>query len=118
VAVARLQQVKPDRIIHRLTPAGRAELDRWLAEPAVPARGYRDEFFLKLMAAVRSADQAVLPGVLSRQRACPGQSGIGTTGQYPRQDLIPGNMDDGLHHRDDEVVLGVRATRVSGWEAK
>jgi hypothetical protein len=40
-----------------------------------------------------------------------GQSGIGTTGQYPRQDLIPGNMDDGFHHRDDEVVLGVRATR-------
>jgi hypothetical protein len=46
------------------------------------------------------------------------ESGIGTTGQYPRQDLIPGNMDDGFHHRDDEAVLGVRATRVSGWEAK
>lgn len=46
------------------------------------------------------------------------ESGIGTTGQYPRQDLIPGNMDDGFHHRDDETVLGVRATRVSGWEAK
>jgi len=27
-------------------------------------------------------------------------------------------MDDGFHHRDDEVVLGVRATRVSGMEAK
>jgi putative redox protein len=27
---------------------------------------------------------------------------MGTTGQYPRQVLIPGNMDDGLHHRDDE----------------
>ena len=39
------------------------------------------------------------------------ESGIGTTGQYPRQDLIPGNMDDGFHHRDDEAVLGVRATR-------
>ena len=36
------QQVKPDRVIHRLTPAGRAELGRWLAEPAIPARGYRD----------------------------------------------------------------------------
>jgi hypothetical protein len=43
------------------------------------------------------------------------ESGIGTTGQYPRQDLIPGNMDDRFHHRDDEAVLGVRATRVSGW---
>ena len=63
------QPVKPDRVIHRLTPAGRAELDRWLAEPAIPTRGYRDDFFLKVMAAVRSADPAVLPAVLSRQRA-------------------------------------------------
>jgi DNA-binding PadR family transcriptional regulator len=63
------QQVKPDRVIHRLTPAGRAELDRWLNEPAIPARGYRDDFFLKIMAAVRSADPATLAAVLSRQRA-------------------------------------------------
>ena len=62
------QQVKPDRVIHRLTPAGRAELGRWLAEPAIPARGYRDDFFLKVMAAVRSADPAALPAVLSNQR--------------------------------------------------
>src|ERR1700689_3157577 len=48
------QQVKPDRVIHRLTLAGRAELDRWLAEPAIPARGYPDDFFLKIMAAGRS----------------------------------------------------------------
>ena len=61
------QQVKPDRVIHRLTPAGRAELDRWLSEPAIAARGYRDDFFLKIMAAVRSADPATLPAVLSRQ---------------------------------------------------
>jgi DNA-binding PadR family transcriptional regulator len=63
------QQVKPDRLVHRLTPAGRAELDRWLAEPAIPARGYRDDFFLKIMAAVRDGDPATLHGVLSRQRA-------------------------------------------------
>ena len=53
-----------------LTPAGRAELDRWLNEPAIPARGYRDDFFLKIMAAVRSGDPATLSSVLSRQRAC------------------------------------------------
>jgi len=63
------QQVKPDRVVHRLTPAGRAELDRWLNEPAIPARGYRDDFFLKIMAAARGADPAALPAVLSRQRA-------------------------------------------------
>src|SRR5579863_553356 len=62
------QQVKPDRVVHRLTPAGRAELDRWLSEPAIPARGFRDDFFLKVMAAVRSGDPAPLPAVLSRQR--------------------------------------------------
>jgi DNA-binding PadR family transcriptional regulator len=62
------QQVKPDRVIHRLTPAGRAEVDRWLSQPVIPARGYRDDFFLKIMAAVRSADRATLPAVLSRQR--------------------------------------------------
>jgi DNA-binding PadR family transcriptional regulator len=63
------QQVKPDRLVHRLTPAGRAELGRWLAEPAIPARGYRDDFFLKIMAAVRSGDPATLSDVLGRQRA-------------------------------------------------
>jgi DNA-binding PadR family transcriptional regulator len=62
------QPVKPDRVVHRLTPAGHAELDRWLAEPAAGTRGYRDDFFLKIMAAARSADPATLPAVLSRQR--------------------------------------------------
>ena len=63
------QPVKPDRLVHRLTPAGRAELDQWLAEPSHRVHGYRDDFFLKLMAAVRVGDRAVLDGVLSRQRA-------------------------------------------------
>jgi DNA-binding PadR family transcriptional regulator len=63
------QPVKPDRVVHYLTPAGRAELERWLAEPSARLRGYRDDFFLKLMAAVQSGDQATLDGVLRRQRA-------------------------------------------------
>jgi DNA-binding PadR family transcriptional regulator len=63
------QPVKPDRMVHRLTPAGRAELDRWLAEPSVRVRGYRDDFFLKVMAAVRAGDPGTLSGVLARQRA-------------------------------------------------
>jgi DNA-binding PadR family transcriptional regulator len=63
------QPIKPDRVVHRLTPAGRAELDRWLSEPSVRVRGYRDDFFLKVMAAVQVGDPATLAGVLSRQRA-------------------------------------------------
>jgi DNA-binding PadR family transcriptional regulator len=63
------QPVKPDRVVHHLTPAGRAELDRWLSEPSTRLRGYRDEFFLKLMAAVQAGDPGTLDGVLRRQRA-------------------------------------------------
>ena len=63
------QPVKPDRLVHRITPAGRDELDRWLNEPSVRARGYRDDFFLKVMAAAQAGDPAMLAGVLRRQRA-------------------------------------------------
>ena len=63
------QPIKPDRMVHRLTPAGRAELERWLNEPSPRIRGYRDDFFLKLMAAVQASDQATLDAVLRRQRA-------------------------------------------------
>jgi DNA-binding PadR family transcriptional regulator len=63
------QSVKPDRVVHRITPAGRAELERWLSEPSPRVRGYRDDFFLKVMAAVQAGDQAALTAVLGRQRA-------------------------------------------------
>jgi DNA-binding PadR family transcriptional regulator len=64
------QPVKPDRVVHHLTPAGRAELDRWLTEPSARLRGYRDDFFLKLMAAAQAGDPETLDGVLRRQRTC------------------------------------------------
>jgi DNA-binding PadR family transcriptional regulator len=62
------QQVKPDRLVHRITQAGRDELDRWLTEPSVRTRGYRDDFFLKVMAAAQAGDPAMLADVLRRQR--------------------------------------------------
>lgn len=61
--------MKPDRLVHHLTPAGGAELDRWLSEPSARPRGYRDDFFLKLMAVVQRGDPEMLDGVLRRQRA-------------------------------------------------
>jgi DNA-binding PadR family transcriptional regulator len=63
------QQIKPDRVVHHITAAGRAELRQWLEEPSTRIRGYRDDFFLKVMAAARTGDQATLDGVLRRQRA-------------------------------------------------
>jgi len=62
------QPVKPDRVVHHLTPAGRVELEHWLAEPSVRTRGYRDDFFLKVMAAARAGDPDMLGGVIGRQR--------------------------------------------------
>lgn len=46
------QQDRPNRVVYRLTPAGRAELDAWLETPFV-RRAYRDDLFLKLFAASR-----------------------------------------------------------------
>ncbi|HEY2278257.1 MAG TPA: PadR family transcriptional regulator [Streptosporangiaceae bacterium] len=63
------QPVKPDRVMHQLTPAGRAELNRWLSEPSVRQRGYRDDFFLKVMAAARLGDPDALTQILRRQRS-------------------------------------------------
>ncbi len=62
------QPVKPDRLVHQITQAGRAELDRWLNEPSMPTRGYRDDFFLKVMAAAQAGDPEALAAVLRRQR--------------------------------------------------
>ena len=63
------QPIKPDRVVHRLTAAGREELDRWLSAPSARARGYRDDFFLKVMAAATSGDPATLARVVRNQRA-------------------------------------------------
>ncbi|HEU5420449.1 MAG TPA: PadR family transcriptional regulator [Streptosporangiaceae bacterium] len=62
------QAVKPDRLVHRITPAGRAELARWLGEPSRRPGGFRDDFFLKVMATVQAGDADALAGVLARQR--------------------------------------------------
>src|ERR671934_495618 len=61
------QSNRPDRIDYRLTDAGRAELERWLETPFVRSGGYRDDFFLKLLAASKLG-KAELDGVLRVQR--------------------------------------------------
>jgi len=59
---------RPDRRVYRLTKSGKAELTRWLNEPAERTTGYRDELFFKLLAASR-AGAAAIQGVVHRQRA-------------------------------------------------
>jgi DNA-binding PadR family transcriptional regulator len=62
------QQVKPDRVVYEITGNGRAELRRWLATPVPRTSGYRDDFFLKVMAAAHSRDPDVVRTVLATQR--------------------------------------------------
>jgi DNA-binding PadR family transcriptional regulator len=47
------QSDRPDKIVYRLSKKGRTELERWLEQPFVRQSGYRDDFFLKLLAASR-----------------------------------------------------------------
>lgn len=62
------QQVKPDRVVYEITNSGRAELRRWLASPVTRTAGYRDDFFLKVMAAAHSRDAEVVRTVITTQR--------------------------------------------------
>jgi DNA-binding PadR family transcriptional regulator len=67
VAVVRSepQPRRPDRLIYAITPAGREELLRWLSTPSPPATGYRDDLYLKLVAAARAG---TLPAVVRSER--------------------------------------------------
>lgn len=68
VTATRIEQSsRPDRILYRLTDAGRRELEDWLATPFVRQSGYRDDFFLKLLAASRLGRRQ-LAQVLNVQR--------------------------------------------------
>jgi DNA-binding PadR family transcriptional regulator len=61
------QASRPDKTVYRLTAAGERELERWLETPFVRQSGYRDDFFLKLLAASRLGDDE-LTRVLAVQR--------------------------------------------------
>jgi DNA-binding PadR family transcriptional regulator len=61
------QATRPDKTVYRLTAEGERELERWLEAPFVRQSGYRDDFFLKLLAASRLGG-AELARVLAVQR--------------------------------------------------
>jgi DNA-binding PadR family transcriptional regulator len=61
------QASRPDKTVYRLTAEGARELARWLETPFVRQSGYRDDFFLKLLAASRLGGEQ-LTRVLAVQR--------------------------------------------------
>ena len=62
------QAPRPPRQVCHLTPAGEAELRRWLAEPVARTREIRLEFLVKLYFA-RRLDPALAGRLVSEQRA-------------------------------------------------
>lgn len=63
------QDVRPDRVVYEITEGGRDELSGWMAEPTPRTTGFRDDFFLKVVAAAQSRDVDVVAAVLRTQRA-------------------------------------------------
>lgn len=61
------QRVRPDRTVFRITPAGRTELDRWLAAPADSSKERRGDVLLKLVAATYLGEVS-LRAVISSER--------------------------------------------------
>lgn len=62
-----VQDDRPDKKVHSITPAGRAELDKWLREPGGASRLSREEVYFKLVAA-RVLPPAALLEMLQQQR--------------------------------------------------
>lgn len=63
------QSSRPDRTLYTLTPVGEKELRDWAGEPCSRA-GYRDELFLKLLAASRLGGDALARLVKAQRGAC------------------------------------------------
>jgi DNA-binding PadR family transcriptional regulator len=61
------QDTRPDKYLYRITEAGRAELNEWLAQPQVRGSGYRSELFLKLFAAIRLGPDALNTAIASQR---------------------------------------------------
>ena len=60
------QKSRPNRKVYRLTPAGQAELDRWLQEE-VPERFSKDDFLTKLFFCGETTDEVTLQHLLEHR---------------------------------------------------
>jgi DNA-binding PadR family transcriptional regulator len=97
------QQLRPPRQMCHLTPAGEAELRRWLAEPVARTREVRLEFLVKLYFA-RQLDPDLATRLAEEQRNVMSQLAESLTAQL---DQLPsaGETDDAAFRR---LVLELR----------
>jgi DNA-binding PadR family transcriptional regulator len=101
----------PDRVVYRLTKGGRDELARWLETPFVRQSGYRDDFFLKLLAASRLG-RSELDLVLRTQRAAY-LSELGSLaslrGEHAGEPLVELLIDAAIGHTEANLATLERA---------
>jgi DNA-binding PadR family transcriptional regulator len=110
------QRRLPDRVVYRLTKEGRAELERWLETPFVRQAGYRDDFFLKLLAASRLGREQ-LELVLRTQRAAY-LSELAALGalrsEHGDEPLVELLIDAAIRHTEANLATLERAEQQAG----
>jgi PadR family transcriptional regulator, regulatory protein AphA len=106
-AATQPQPGRPPRRTFRLTAEGRAELDRWLAEPVSHTREIRLEFLLKLYFAglLDPSRRAVL---VREQRAVLGALADSLAAQIAGRAAAPADPGDGIDPSFGVAVLRLR----------
>lgn len=111
------QTNRPDRTVYRITEAGRAELTAWLATPVARSRGYRDDFFLKLVAAARQGPAALTELVgAQRQRHLQELRSLAEIRRSGYADVVTGLLVDAatMHTEADLRLVDLAEERTDG----
>jgi len=109
------QRRLPDRVVYRLTPKGREELDRWLATPFVRQSGYRDDLFLKLVAASRLGREQLDTTVRVQREAYVGElASLAELRRQHREDPVVSLLiDAAIRHTDVQLKIVDRAEAIA-----
>jgi DNA-binding PadR family transcriptional regulator len=110
------QDDRPDKVVYRLTKHGREELERWLSTPFVRQSGYRDDFFLKLVASARLGPQSVEQVTKVQRQAYLGElAALGELRSAHTNDpLIRLLIDAAILHTEANLQVVERAADAAG----
>jgi DNA-binding PadR family transcriptional regulator len=97
----------PDRVVYRLTVEGRTELRRWLRTPFVRQTGYRDDFFLKLLAASRLGRKELADTLRVQRKAYLAELSSLTAlrSQHDDEPLVSLLIEAAIHHTDVNLQI-------------
>jgi DNA-binding PadR family transcriptional regulator len=110
------QPDRPDKLVYRLTKAGRQELDAWLAEPHVRQSGYRDDFFLRLFVASRLGPDRLRSVLRDQRRAYLAElSALGELRKRHKEEALVGLLiEAAVLHTEANLKVVDRAEEQAG----